>query len=145
KSADGAEKSFRVVDFIAALPDVFAEQRAVNVRGDAPLLREVAGGEAGRGHEHENGPVCEQKHGDYHGLLAPVGLEEDEGREEVADGDAVEHACKSHGREACEGVRREVVEREPGEERAERVDENRAADDLQIEVALTAAALGAAR
>src|SRR5256714_3078419 len=120
---------------------MIAEQRAVNVGGDAPLLRQVARGEAGRGHEHQNRPVGEKETRNDDKLFAPVRVDEDERGEEVADGDAVEHAGQAYSRKPDEGVRVEVVEREPGEERAERVDDERAADYLQIKIALAPVAL----
>src|SRR5205085_3556309 len=71
--------------------------------------------------------------------------DEDERGEEVADGDAVEHARQAYGRKPYEGVRSEVVERKPGEERAERVDDERAADYLHVKVALAPIALCSTR
>ncbi|MCV5197924.1 hypothetical protein OFM41_31285, partial [Escherichia coli] len=68
------------------------EKRAVDVRRQIALLAEIARAVSGDGHERHKRPVDDEQSGGCERLPAPTGPQKDERSEEVADGDALQHA-----------------------------------------------------
>src|SRR5713101_5731647 len=108
---------------------------AIDIRGETPFLAQIAWAIAWRRHMHHQQPVNnEQNHRNDRQCPRPGGQENNR-REEVADGDALQHAGNAN--------RREMKVREAGEKLAQQKDDNRAIDDLEQESLFAGAALDA--
>ena len=91
------QQALVVAERIAA--ELARDEEPVDVADQVAFRREVVGTEAGRGHEGEQRPVAEQQRGREDRLTARLQVLHGDGREQVTDGDALQHAGPPHLRE----------------------------------------------
>ena len=94
RRGDGRHRAENALGIVYApnAPDVRAEDRAVDPRGQIAFLPEVARADARHGHELERRPVPEDGGRGEHGLRPPAADQEDERGREIAHRDALQHA-----------------------------------------------------
>ena len=120
------------------LPDVAplpTEHGAVDVGREVPLHAQIARGEAGGGDQDHQRPIEQKERCRDDGLRTPPRVQEDEGGDEIADADALEHAGDAN--------RGKVVAGEAGEDEAKGEDDGGSAEDFQVEVTVGTAHLSA--